>query len=63
MPEKIRCPYQGETESSRHEFNLGVQTKDGNTVYYCEKCKVVISVQNDRVLRILESLADKFGLQ
>jgi hypothetical protein len=65
MAETIMCPYLKPSALGPpppHEFEPKTKIKNGCIIYYCGKCKKVISVENEQISQILNALSDRFGI-
>jgi hypothetical protein len=62
MDETIKCPYLKPSALGAHEFELKTRTEKGCIIYYCGKCNNVVSVENERILQILNALSGRFRI-
>jgi hypothetical protein len=62
MAETIMCPYLKPSALGPHEFEPKTKTENGCMIYYCGKCRNVISVENEQISQILNALSDRFGI-
>ena len=64
MSPTIKCPHEMEDRSPKYyDLELKTAFQNGNIIHYCEKCKTVISVENQRALNIIYALSNKFDLK
>jgi hypothetical protein len=62
MSETIMCPYLKPSASGPHEFEPKTKIENGCIIYYCDKCKKVISVENEQISQILNALSGRLGV-